>query len=75
VYLSGPAARAYIEPSLFSSAGIELRYAAYDFPPYPRGSRPWIPNLSIVDLLAWLGPAAAAKYLAAHDRAEGWVAA
>jgi hypothetical protein len=74
-YLSGPAARAYIEPSLFSVADIELCYAVYDFPPYPRGPRPWIPNLSIIDLLAWLGPGSAANYLAAHGRAEGVVAA
>lgn len=55
-YLSGPAAQAYIDPTAFRDAGIELRYMEYDYPPYARGPYPFVPNLSIVDALAWLGP-------------------
>ena len=65
-YLSGPAARAYIAPAAFTAAGIELRYIAYDYPPYERGGRHWVPNLSILDPLVWLGPAGTAAFLARH---------
>lgn len=69
-YLSGPAARAYIEPERFARAQIELRYIVYDYPPYPRGGRPFVPNLSIVDTLSWIGPEATAALLEAHGRFE-----
>jgi hypothetical protein len=74
-YLSGPAARAYLEPSLFADAGIELRYIVYDYPPYARGRSPFIPQLSIVDALAWLGPEATRAYLGQHRRTEREAAA
>ena len=64
IYLSGPAARDYIQPELFREAGIELRYIVYGYPPYDRGGQPFIPNLSILDPLAWIGPAATADLLA-----------
>lgn len=70
VYLSGPAARAYIDPKAFAAAGIELRYIVYDYPPYSRGPRPFVPSLSILDALAWLGSRGTADYLAAHGRSE-----
>jgi len=69
-YLSGPAARAYIAPRGFADADVELRYIVYDYPPYPRGSRPFVPNLSIVDAIAWLGPAATTVFLETHGRSE-----
>lgn len=56
VYLSGPAAQSYLRPEPFHLAGLELRYIVYDYPPYERGGRPFIPRLSIVDPLFWLGP-------------------
>lgn len=69
-YLSGPAARAYIDPRRFADAGLDLRYIVYDYPPYPRGSLPFLPNLSIVDAIAWLGPAGTMAFLEAHGRTE-----
>jgi hypothetical protein len=62
-YLSGPAARAYMEPEDFREAGIDLAYIVYAYPPYSRGSSPFIPNLSIVDALAWMGPKETAAFL------------
>lgn len=56
VYLSGPAARSYLTPEPFHREGLELRYIVYDYPPYERGGRPFIPRLSILDPLFWLGP-------------------
>jgi len=56
-YLSGPAAKSYIEPELFSNAGIELEYMGYSgyseyeqlFPPFEHG-------VSVLDLIFNVGP-------------------
>jgi hypothetical protein len=69
-YLSGPAARSYISPELFERAGLELRYIVYDYPPYDRGGRPFVPRLSILDPLVCLGPEETAAFLARHRRWE-----
>lgn len=69
-YLSGPAARAYMTPAPFGEAGLELRYIVYDYPPYDRGGRPFVSNLSILDPLVWIGPAGTAELLAANARWE-----
>jgi hypothetical protein len=58
-YLSGPAARDYIEPSLFEQAGIKLSYIDYSgYPEYPQHYPPFEHRVSIVDLMAHTGPAA-----------------
>jgi len=69
-YLSGPSARAYIDPRVFARAGIELRYIVYDYPEYARGAHAFVRNLSIIDALAWLGPSNTAAFLDAHGRSE-----
>jgi hypothetical protein len=68
VYLSGPAARAYIDPDGFGAAAIELRYVVYNYPPYERGGQPFVPQLSIVDAFCWLGPRAVAAYVRENSR-------
>jgi hypothetical protein len=67
-YLSGPAARAYIDERLFADAGIALRYMVYDYPPYERGPHPFVPKLSVLDALAWLGPLGTAAFLSRHGQ-------
>lgn len=58
-YLSGPAARAYIEPELFERAGIELAYKDYSgYPEYPQASETFEHAVSVLDLLFNTGPAA-----------------
>jgi hypothetical protein len=58
-YLSGPAAKAYIEPALFDEAGITLRYVSYDgYPEYPQLHGPFVHEVSVIDLLFNTGPAA-----------------
>lgn len=57
-YLSGPAARDYIEADKFAQAGIELEYIHYDYPEYPQLYPPYEPQVSILDLLFMTGPAA-----------------
>ena len=56
-YLSGPSAQDYIDPQLFSDAGIELRYANYDgYPEYRQLYPPFTHQVSILDLLLNEGP-------------------
>jgi hypothetical protein len=56
-YLSGPAARAYIEPQEFESAGITLEYMSYDgYLQYPQLWGDFMHEVSILDLLFNTGP-------------------
>jgi len=54
-YLSGPSARAYIEPELFDQAGIKLEYKVYDYPEYDQLYLPFEPAVSVIDLLFMVG--------------------
>lgn len=57
VYVSGPAARAYIEEPVFARSGIEVRYKSYEgYPQYPQFHPPFVHEVSIVDALFHLGP-------------------
>lgn len=58
VYLSGPAARGYLDESLFRESGIRLEYKSYDYPPYPQVSGEFVGEVSILDLLANTGEGA-----------------
>lgn len=58
-YLSGPAAKAYIQPDLWRQAGIGLEYMIYpDYPAYPQINPGFEPQVSVLDLLFMTGPAA-----------------
>lgn len=57
-YISGPSARAYIEPEQFAAAGITLEYMTYDYPVYPQLHGQFESQVSILDLLLMTGPAA-----------------
>ena len=58
-YLSGPAARDYMEEELFSAAGIELAYMEYSgYAEYAQPHPPFEHAVSIVDLLLCTGPEA-----------------
>lgn len=59
-YISGPSARAYIDPGAFARAGIELAYVDYTYEPYPQLHPPFDPAVSILDLLFMEGPNAPA---------------
>lgn len=54
-YLSGPAAKAYLEPELFEQAGIRLEYKVYDYPEYEQLYPPFEPAVSVIDLLFMVG--------------------
>lgn len=56
-YLSGPAARKYIDESLFSEEGIEVKWIDYlDYPEYRQLFPPFEHEVSFLDLLFNEGP-------------------
>jgi len=56
-YLSGPAAKFYLDENQFREFGIELRYADYEgYVPYRQLFGPFIHEVSILDLLFNEGP-------------------
>lgn len=58
-YLSGPAARAYLDPEKFSSAGVELHYIDYSaYQSYNQLHGSFDPHVSILDLIFMAGAAA-----------------
>ncbi len=59
-YLSGPAARDYIDEERFRAAGIELLWKSYaGYPEYPQRHPPFEHGVSVLDLLFNVGPDAA----------------
>jgi hypothetical protein len=54
-YISGPAARDYIETEKFDRAGITLEYMQYEYPEYPQLYPPFDPQMSVLDLLFMTG--------------------
>jgi len=50
-YISGQAAKKYIEPEKFEKAGIKLTWFEYNHPIYPQIRGEFVPYLSAIDLL------------------------
>lgn len=62
-YISGPAAKDYLDESLFQTAGIKVTWADYSgYPEYPQVHPPFAHGVSILDLLLNTGPEAS-QYL------------
>ncbi|WP_341214062.1 WbqC family protein [uncultured Limimaricola sp.] len=58
-YLSGPAAKSYISPETWQTAGIDLDWMDYSgYPEYQQIAEPFDPRVSIIDLLFMMGPKA-----------------
>jgi WbqC-like protein family len=56
-YVSGTGGRNYLDPGLFERNGLKLEYQDYHAVPYPqRLTGQFIPDLSILDMLANVGP-------------------
>lgn len=56
IYLSGPAARAYLDESLFAQSGIDVQWMQYEgYPNYDQPYPPFDHFVSILDLLAMTG--------------------
>jgi hypothetical protein len=57
-YLSGPAARSYLDTARFAEAGVAVEWFDYaGYPEYPQLHGPYEPAVSILDLLLMNGPA------------------
>ena len=54
-YISGPAARSYLEEDKLAAAGISLEYMSYQYPEYPQLHPPFDSQVSILDLLFMTG--------------------
>lgn len=57
-FLSNEGSRVYVEEDRMAEAGIAHYWQVFEHPVYEQG-RPFVPNLSIIDLLFNVGPAAA----------------
>jgi hypothetical protein len=57
-YLTGPAARGYLEERRFDDAGITVEYMTYDYPDYEQLHGRFEPSVSVIDLLFMKGPEA-----------------
>jgi hypothetical protein len=56
-YVSGPAAKSYVEPARFTDLGIELVWKDYGgYPEYPQRFPPFEHSVSVLDLLFHAGP-------------------
>ena len=63
VYVSGPAARAYLDVSLFEDNGVAVQWFSYDgYPEYEQCHGEFVHDVSVIDLLFNTGPDAG-KYL------------
>jgi len=57
VYLSGPAARGYLDEASFAEAGMRVEWMSYaGYPEYPQPFPPFEHGVTILDLLLNVGP-------------------
>lgn len=59
-YLSGDAARAYLDEAMFAERGIEVEWHGFRHPTYPQQHGAFVPYLSALDLLMNCGEGATA---------------
>jgi hypothetical protein len=66
-YLSGPAAKSYLDEGLFASAGIGVEWMDYSgYPEYPQLYGPFEHGVTVLDLIFNAGPDAG-QYLLSHS--------
>ncbi len=68
-YVSGPAARDYLDEAAFQAAGLRLEYKTYRYPPYPQPWGAFEGAVTVLDLIANLGPEAG-RHLASETPNE-----
>ena len=70
IYVSGPAAKGYLDENMFVERGIEVQWFDYgNYPPYPQLWGDFCHEVSILDLLFNCGKAAA-RYMKYVSHAE-----
>ena len=63
-YLSGPAARDYLDENLFAQVGITVSWMCYSrYPEYPQLHGAFVHGVSVLDLLFCVGPDRAGEYM------------
>jgi len=65
-YLSGSAARSYLDIRLFERAGIEVEWQDYQHPVYPQQHGAFVPYLSALDLILNCGESSAEYFVASR---------
>ena len=65
-YISGPAAKEYVDATAFAAAGIHLEFMQYNYPEYAQLYPPFDPQVSVLDLLFMTG-AHARDFIASRD--------
>lgn len=68
-YVTGHGAAAYLDHAAFEAAGVSVDYMAYSRTPWPRASGTFTPFVTVLDLIAHMGPNAA-SYL--HPATVDW---
>lgn len=68
-YVSGPAARDYLDETQFLDAGITVEYMRYEYPEYEQRFPPFDPKVSVLDLLFAVGPEAPKYIWGSSERA------
>jgi hypothetical protein len=69
-YLSGPAAREYLEEESFRTAGVQVQWMSYEgYPEYPQLHGPFEHGVSVLDLLLSVGEEAP-RYMLGAERAS-----
>ena len=70
-YVSGPAARAYIDLAQFEAAGVSLYYANYSgYPAYDQGTKSFEHGVSMLDTLFHVGCRARDHLKSSRDRSS-----
>jgi hypothetical protein len=72
-YVSGAAAKDYLDPSLYRERGIRLEFKSYAYAPYPQQFGEFESAVSILDLIANTGPESP-RYLRSLEENEVAVA-
>lgn len=62
-YVNPTGGRALYDRGAFAGAGVDLRWLEADLPPYRHGLTPFVPGLSILDVLMWNDRAAVREML------------
>ncbi|MGE5506655.1 MAG: WbqC family protein [Actinomycetota bacterium] len=55
-YLSNEGSRVYVQEDLMAEAGILHCWQVFDHPVYDQGRQPFLPDMSVIDLVFSLGP-------------------
>jgi hypothetical protein len=70
-YLSGPKGPDYMRPDVWREVEVPVYVTSGRYTKYPRGSRPWMPGLSVVDALCYVGGARTRDLL--RCEVERWI--